>query len=281
MNLKEMKTLVKMNAIMRVETDPHILAEIAKEEARLEKAALSQEEDRKRISEAATNAFAEFAQSLNELVASEKKRAVKEQALLGRFAEALSGVATNKPVIAAEELTEAATPIQDKEEVPPPSRKRKPKSLVDAVVEKVSDTAPPPSMFIQPEPDVVSRDLQAIQNKLKMLEGWVSKISMTGPGGGAGSVDQLDHRTTAVVADSYNVGRHDYYIGVDYPGNVTIHLPTTVNNGRVLVIKDESGSAGFYPITVVGRVDNDPDGFILKVNNGAVQLIYRNGWRII
>lgn len=164
------------------------------------------------------------------------------------------------------------------EKVEPPKQSKK--TLIDAVVEKVTDTKPT-SVFVQPDPPTVGRDIQSIQNKLKLLEGWVGKIAMTGPGGGAGSVDQLDHKTTAVVADSYHVGRHDYYIGVDYPDNVAIYLPTTVANGRVLVIKDESGSAAHYPITVVGRVDNDPDGFVLKVNNGAVQLIYRNGWRII
>lgn len=100
-------------------------------------------------------------------------------------------------------------------------------------------------------------------------------------GGGAGDVVSLDHQTTSVSTSSYNVGRHDYYIGVDYPDNVAVYLPATAKNGRMLVIKDESGSAGFYPITVVGLVDNDPDGFIIKVNNGAVQLIYSNGWRII
>lgn len=54
-----------------------------------------------------------------------------------------------------------------------------------------------------------------------------------------------------------------------------------MENGRQLVIKDESGNASLNPITVLGNVDNDPNGFIIKINNGGIQLIYRNGWRII
>jgi len=38
----------------------------------------------------------------------------------------------------------------------------------------------------------------------------------------------------------------------------------------MLIIKDEDGT-----------VDNDPGGFIIQINNGGVQLIYRNGWRIV
>jgi len=31
----------------------------------------------------------------------------------------------------------------------------------------------------------------------------------------------------------------------------------------------------------LGNVDNDPGGFILMQNNGGIQMIYRNGWRIV
>ena len=128
--------------------------------------------------------------------------------------------------------------------------------------------------------DPLRKELDAIKKSIADFHRFATRHSQMG-GGGAGDVISLDHQTTTVSTSSYNVGRHDYYIGVDYPDNVAIYLPATAKNGRMLVIKDESGSAGFYPITVVGLVDNDPDGFIIKVNNGAVQLIYSNGWRII
>lgn len=70
-------------------------------------------------------------------------------------------------------------------------------------------------------------------------------------------------------------------MGVNYAGPVTITLPTTPNSGRMLIIKDESGNASTNPITVLGTVDNDTGGFIIQLDNGAIQMIYRNGWRIV
>ena len=49
----------------------------------------------------------------------------------------------------------------------------------------------------------------------------------------------------------------------------------------MLIIKDEDGDAEINPITVQGTVDNDAGGFIIQINNGAIQLLYRNGWRIV
>jgi hypothetical protein len=49
-----------------------------------------------------------------------------------------------------------------------------------------------------------------------------------------------------------------------------------------VVIKDESGHAQLTPIAIVGNIDNDPNGAEIRINNGAVQLVYHNnGWRII
>ena len=47
------------------------------------------------------------------------------------------------------------------------------------------------------------------------------------------------------------------------------------------IVKDESGNCANNPITVTGNVDNDPGGFILQQDNGGIQMIYRNGWRIV
>jgi hypothetical protein len=69
---------------------------------------------------------------------------------------------------------------------------------------------------------------------------------------------------------------------VNYAGPVTITLPPNPDSGRELVIKDESGNCSNNPITVVGPVDNDANGFIIQIDNGAIQLLYRgNFWRII
>jgi hypothetical protein len=135
--------------------------------------------------------------------------------------------------------------------------------------------------YQQPDPLAVAPDMDAITKKLRFLEQWISKVSMAGPGGGAGSVAKLDHETKIITTPTYNISTKDYYLGVNYAGPVTITLPTIVNNGRMYIIKDESGICSTNPITVIGNVDNDPGGFILAQDNGGIQLIYRNGWRIV
>jgi hypothetical protein len=35
------------------------------------------------------------------------------------------------------------------------------------------------------------------------------------------------------------------------------------------------------PITISGTIDNDTSGAILAIDNGALHLIYRQGWRIV
>jgi hypothetical protein len=124
--------------------------------------------------------------------------------------------------------------------------------------------------------------MDAVTKKLRFLEQWIGKVSMAGPGGGAGDSVSLTNYTTLVADSTYAVKRKDHYIGVNYAGAVTITMPTfDVVQGRIIIIKDESGQASTNPITVQGTIDNDAGGFILQMNNGAIQMIYRNGWRII
>ena len=169
-------------------------------------------------------------------------------------------------------------------------------------------------LFNQPNSNLPSNDIKSLQSKLKMLEDWVSKISMSGPGGGEVNFRYLDdvdsnsigenkyltynqdnrnfyfdyvtsnnisNNTRVVTSNTYSLVPDDYYVGINYNGPTTIILQPTAQNGKVIVIKDESGNCSIYPITVNGNVDNDSGGFILKINNGAIQMIYRNGWRII
>jgi hypothetical protein len=99
---------------------------------------------------------------------------------------------------------------------------------------------------------------------------------LIGGGGGAG----MGYNTRLVTTDSYTVVQSDYYVGVNYAGVCTITLPVSTNGDKV-VIKDESGLASVNNIILAGNVDNDPGGAILAVDNGAIHMIYRDGWRII
>lgn len=93
---------------------------------------------------------------------------------------------------------------------------------------------------------------------------------------------EIIHNTTLVTTNTYTVVDSDYYIGVNHAGPVTITIPASISSGREVVIKDESGNCETYNITVNAMVDNDANGFILAVNNGAIHMLYRgDSWRII
>ena len=90
-----------------------------------------------------------------------------------------------------------------------------------------------------------------------------------------------------VTTATHTVKLTDYYIGVNYNGVATITLPASAPTGKTFVVKDESGNAGkgFYRrIVVIGsgsdKIDNE-DSAAINIDNGSLQFIYRNGWRII
>lgn len=135
--------------------------------------------------------------------------------------------------------------------------------------------------YQQPDAELPNRALNDVRKKIKYLEDWIAKISLTGPGGGAGDVINLDH-PVKLVTTNYTFTRRDYYIGVNATSPVTITIPDSIGfPGRKIIIKDESGNCSSNPITVDCNVDNDPGGFILAQDNGGIQMIYREGWRIV
>lgn len=136
--------------------------------------------------------------------------------------------------------------------------------------------------YQQPDSSVDVRSFNDVKKKIQFLQDWISKISLAGPGGGAGDIINLDMPTKLVTGD-YTITRRDYYVGVncDVKANITLPDPSTIVDGREVIIKDESGHAQLTPIKVLGTVDNDPNGFEIRINNGSVTLIYRDGWRIV
>ena len=83
------------------------------------------------------------------------------------------------------------------------------------------------------------------------------------------------HNTTLVTTPTYVVQDNDYYIGVNRAGPVTIIIPSVPDSGREIVIKDESGNCEIHNITISGPIDNDANGAILAVNNGALHMLFR------
>ena len=296
-NLKEKQLLVNLAKTLGQKADEEIVKEL-REFDRIKT------EARKSVSKDPMSYILEAARKLNE----EPKMDTPEYPLppsLDELREMLKDIPELKPedrieVLEGEEEW-ASKAIDESEE-----------TLIEKSVKIISEA--PKDSFQQPDPPAVPADIQAITGKLKQLEQWVGKISMAGPGSGEVKLRFLDdvaretiadgrwlkydgsrkkfvfdeinpyevvYNTTEVTTSTYTVEDNDYYIGVNYAGPATITLPSTANSGRVLVIKDEDGDAETNPITVQGTVDNDAGGFIIQINNGAIQLIYRNGWRIV
>jgi len=182
--LKELRLIVKMNEKLGVQTEQSIYDQIAAEQLK-EDRQLAMQEERKN---AFKSLFTDLAKDINKLVAEDKKKTEEEQALLDRFTNVLEHIESIKPESDDRQVTITEEVVEDQQFdelveksaiLAPPETS----TLAAAAAKRLTDTTAP-SMFIQPEPAATGRDIQAIQNKLKLLEGWVSKISMAGPGGG-------------------------------------------------------------------------------------------------
>jgi hypothetical protein len=87
---------------------------------------------------------------------------------------------------------------------------------------------------------------------------------------------------TDVTTPTYTATVRDYFLCVDHAGLVTITLPFGVL-GTVYIIKDCSGNAFDYPITIQGTVQT-VDGATAQINSnyGSITVIF-NGveWSIV
>lgn len=223
-----------------------------------------------------------------------------------------------EPVPVVEEVIIEETPVVLAEVVEPlPAQPEKPAETgivppEDVRVKQVADYISAVSKLPAESPAVGNKELEEVKRAMADLLKKVNTLSWGGGGTGVVRVwdtDDFDrtsasngrymrwdngvfslaevnphdvvYETTLVTTPTYTCTDQDYYIGVNYAGPVTIILPLLPSSGRGIVIKDESGHASINPISVSGTVDNDPGGFILQLDNGGIQMIYRDGWRII
>lgn len=266
-SIKEKQILVKWAKAMNEPIDPALVEEVERYTALQESVAASVK----------TNIFSDLADAA-------KNEPPKVQAQIIAFPVPPSLDELEQLLReTTDELVQAQAPQEPTltEEAPPPSAPVT-ETLIDrAVMHIAKEVKSEETSYQQPDADPPGRSVNDIRKKLKFLEDWISKISLTGPGGGAGDVINLDH-PVKVVNSNYTFTRRDYYVGVNATSSVTLTLPDAIGfPGRVIVVKDESGNCSNNPITVNGNVDNDPGGFILQVDNGGIQMIYREGWRII
>jgi len=256
-SIKEKQLLVNLAKSFGQDVDPNIVAEVEKHKK-------FENNIRESIR---SNIFEDLSKALVELKQEADKVSIENNFPLPPSLEEL------ETIIQEEEKVNDV--VQEETEEAPAAP-----TLTDLASRAISASAKRDS-FQQPDPLLVAPDINSIQKKIKFLEQWLAKVSMAGPGGGAGNTIRLDYPVKIVYGD-YTLTRNDYYVGVNVAARVNITIPDSIGfPGRKIVIKDESGRCSKFPIFVYGNVDNDPGGFILKINNGAIQMIYREGWRII
>lgn len=88
------------------------------------------------------------------------------------------------------------------------------------------------------------------KESLKGKDGKDGETKFIGGGGSPPTVKYLPVRVASRTFKARDFIAGTNIIGVDYDGNVTITLPPNLASDRYLVVKDESGNAGTYSITV-------------------------------
>jgi hypothetical protein len=83
------------------------------------------------------------------------------------------------------------------------------------------------------------------------------------------------------ISSHYTIEASDYFIGCNHTASITINLPTaaSITNGQTFTIKDESGGANTYNITIARQGSDTIDGeesVVIESPYGAINL-YSNG----
>ncbi len=245
-------------------------------------------------------------EQVSRLEREEQQRQEREAKIKQGIAEDLNRMFSAEPVSSEPAQPE---PMALTETTTEPLLETKP-SNVDAVRDYIARNIK--ESIVAPDP-VLATPQKDLEREIKYLREWVSRIAATGPGGGEVNLRYLDDINRSTIQDgyflrydastkkfvfdqvasgtviygttstttSYTVQTGDYYIGVSSNAQVTINIPISAASGRSIIIKDESGRCSVNPITISGTIDNDTSGAILAIDNGALHLIYRQGWRIV
>ncbi len=132
---------------------------------------------------------------------------------------------------------------------------------------------------LSPGPTYSSPDLDGIHWSL-MIEGVTGPTGPQGPTGSSGF-----HDTIGVTVASYNISLNDnptQYFGISYSTPVTISIPDYTFDGKVVIIKDESGNAYSQNITINATKIDQSNQAIIALDNGSITMMWRvDTWWII
>jgi hypothetical protein len=106
----------------------------------------------------------------------------------------------------------------------------------------------------------------------------------TGPQGPTGSSGF--HSVNLVTSASYSIVLNDVptqYFGISHSStSVNITIPDYTSDGKVVIVKDESGNASIFPITVNASKIDQSNQAIIALDNGSITMMWRvNNWWII
>lgn len=106
--------------------------------------------------------------------------------------------------------------------------------------------------FQQPEPtDPILRSIDDLKKKIKFLEGWISKISLTGPGGGEVNLLRLDDVDTSAIGNGkflrYNAANAKIEFATVSGGGSSIESTTDLPEGSNLYFTNARAQALVTP----------------------------------
>lgn len=136
---------------------------------------------------------------------------------------------------------------------------------------------------LSPGPTYSSPDLDTIHWTLMAagITGPTGPQGIPGPTGSSGF-----HSVTGVTAASYSIILDDtptQYFGVSHSTtSVSLTIPNYSTDGKVVIIKDESGNCSIYPITVNASKIDQSNQAIIALDNGSITMMWRTDtWWII
>ena len=89
-----------------------------------------------------------------------------------------------------------------------------------------------------------------------------------------------------MTSSSYSVilnNNPTQYFGISHSStSVNITIPDYTSDGKVVIVKDESGNASIFPITVNASKIDQSNQAIIALDNGSITMMWRvNTWWII
>jgi hypothetical protein len=109
----------------------------------------------------------------------------------------------------------------------------------------------------------------------------------TGPQGPTGATGPAQYygvaSATQSVVDLTLSPLPNEYFGVSYSAGASyVSVPDSTYEGKIVVIKDESGSASLHPITVAASRIDSATMSTIQLDHGSITMIWRGtGWWII